>query len=187
MYKTDTYDLVVDMETGTDESGNVIDKSADLYTCVYDVRDKRTVDFLRSNVIPKVQALNQKMAVVGVGLEYRGSREPGIVGQGTTQVFGNAYACPATETILCSGVSESLYFYHLIITEREVLNEQYYPWFVINSCRNNLRLEYTVVPLMRMFPRLLTRRRKKETRRRGRRRRRRSRQRRRRIRSDGIS
>ncbi len=101
----DKYDVDVDVDTGTDAEGNVIDKSADLYTCVYDVRNPETVNFLKTRVLPKVKELNQPMAVVGLGLEYRTGGGQDAVDIRTAQQLGSQYGCRGTEVVSCQGVS----------------------------------------------------------------------------------
>lgn len=51
----DRYHVSIDVEIGTDSRGRIAERDCDMYLCVYDVRDKKTVEFLRNQVISTLQ------------------------------------------------------------------------------------------------------------------------------------
>ncbi|KAL5108730.1 hypothetical protein TcWFU_003441 [Taenia crassiceps] len=101
--RVDKYRVILDADPGNDSDGKVILSEADFFLCVYDVCDCKTVEFLKSKVIPEVRALNKKMAIAGLGLECRGSGRKNETVIGTTAQLAKLYGCKGTELICCDG------------------------------------------------------------------------------------
>ncbi|KAL5962948.1 hypothetical protein TSMEX_009315 [Taenia solium] len=101
--KVDKYRVILDADPGNNSDGKVILRDADFFLCVYDVCDRKTVEFLKDKVIPEVKALNKKMAVAGLGLECRGSGGKSETVIGTTAQLASLYGCKGTELICCDG------------------------------------------------------------------------------------
>ncbi|CDS43135.1 expressed protein [Echinococcus multilocularis] len=99
----DSYQIDIDPDPGTNTEGQVIDKEADLFLCVYDVRNRKTVDFLRSRVLPEVKNLNKKMAIAGLGLEYRMGGREDLADMGTASSLAKQYGCRGAELVYCEG------------------------------------------------------------------------------------
>lgn len=47
----DKYEVNINADFNTNEDGQVTDREADLFLCVYDVRNNASVDFLKTKVI----------------------------------------------------------------------------------------------------------------------------------------
>ncbi|KAL5962950.1 hypothetical protein TSMEX_009317 [Taenia solium] len=97
----DNYQVNVDADSGINANGQVTDREADLFLCVYDVRSGASVDFLRTKVLPEVKNLNKKMAIAGLGLEYRTGGSQELVDRGTAFSLAKQYGCQGTELIYC--------------------------------------------------------------------------------------
>ncbi|VUZ50143.1 unnamed protein product [Hymenolepis diminuta] len=97
----DRYHVSIDAEIGTDSKGRIGERDCDMYLCVYDVRDKKTIEFLRNQVMPQVKYLNRKVAIAGLGLEARLGKDQGEVEIGTSTQLAKEYSCLGSELISC--------------------------------------------------------------------------------------
>ncbi|VDO09111.1 unnamed protein product [Rodentolepis nana] len=97
----DRYQVSIDAEAGADPKGRITERNCDLYLCVYDVRDKKTVEFLRNRVMPQVKYFNKKIAIAGLGLEARLCGGQGEVEIGTSTQLAKEYGCRGSELISC--------------------------------------------------------------------------------------
>lgn len=112
------YQVSIDADAGNNSDGQVTNRDASLFLCVYDVRNRATVDYLKSKVIctllilpiafqilPEVKNMNKKMAVAGLGLEYRTGGSQDLVDRATASSLAKQYECPGMELVCCECVS----------------------------------------------------------------------------------
>nr|CDS28580.1 expressed protein [Hymenolepis microstoma] len=97
----DRYHVSIDAEVGADSKGRIAERNCDMYLCVYDVGDKKTVEFLRNRIMPQVKYFNKKIAIAGLGLEARLCGGQGEVEIGTSTQLAKEYGCRGSELISC--------------------------------------------------------------------------------------
>eukprot|EP00108_Taenia_solium_P001488 TsM_001208800 transcript=TsM_001208800 gene=TsM_001208800 len=109
----DKYQVSIYGEPGNDDSGKVVDNESDFLLCVYDICNRKTVDFLKNKVMREVKSLRKPMGVAGLGLEYRacGGRE--LVDDGTATALAKQYGCKGTELVSCDGGQLAAGFFSL--------------------------------------------------------------------------
>ncbi|VUZ50144.1 unnamed protein product [Hymenolepis diminuta] len=95
----DGYKLLIDPVRGNGSNGIIKDMDVDLYLCVYNVRDLNTLKLLRQNILPDVQSMGKKMAIAGLGVEYRVESDPMHSSVHLIQNLGEQYNCPVSEII----------------------------------------------------------------------------------------
>nr|CDS28581.1 expressed protein [Hymenolepis microstoma] len=93
----------IDADQGTDQEGKILDKTCDLFLCVYTVADRNTVEFLEQKILPEVRALNRKYAIAGLGVENRTGNNPNEVSSATASRLAAKYGCNAMELVACDG------------------------------------------------------------------------------------
>ncbi|VDO09112.1 unnamed protein product [Rodentolepis nana] len=99
----DGYQVQIDADQGTDQEGRIIDKTCDLFLCVYTVADRNTVEFLEQKILPEVRALNRKYAIAGLGVENRAGNNPNEASLTTASRLAGKYGCNAMELVACDG------------------------------------------------------------------------------------
>ncbi|KAM7536065.1 hypothetical protein Aperf_G00000104040 [Anoplocephala perfoliata] len=99
--QVDQYHVRIDAEIGTDCEGEIVEGDCDLYLCVYDVRDRKSVDFLRKHVMCQVGELKRKCAIAGLGLETRACGGQGGVDSRTSVQLAKEYNCRGSELVYC--------------------------------------------------------------------------------------
>ncbi|KAM3180550.1 hypothetical protein ACTXT7_016065 [Hymenolepis weldensis] len=99
----DGYQVQIDANQGTDQEGRIVDKTCDLFLCVYTVADRNTIKFLEQKVMPEVRDLNRKYAIAGLGVENRTGNNPNEASSTTASGLAGKYNCNAMELVACDG------------------------------------------------------------------------------------
>ncbi|EUB56307.1 hypothetical protein EGR_08852 [Echinococcus granulosus] len=97
----DKYQVFINSEPGNDGSGRVIEGEADFFLCVYDICNRKSVDFLKNKVMNVVNGLKRPIGVAGLGLEYRTRGGKELADVGTAAALAKQYGCKGTELVSC--------------------------------------------------------------------------------------